>query len=82
MKNKMAKKAKPKNKTPSKKFEKYEVSNNKLNRKQTCPKCGSGTFLAVHKDRKHCGKCAYTVFETQEHKKEAPDAKIEEKASG
>lgn len=24
-----------------------------------CPRCGPGTFLAVHKDRVHCGKCGY-----------------------
>jgi len=61
----MAKKPKPKNKRPSKKFEKYKLSGDKLNRKQTCPKCGTGIFLAIHKDRKHCGKCAYTIFESK-----------------
>ena len=25
-----------------------------------CPKCGPGVFLAVHKDRKSCGRCGYT----------------------
>lgn len=24
-----------------------------------CPKCGSGTFLAEHADRRSCGKCGY-----------------------
>lgn len=24
-----------------------------------CPRCGTGTFLGVHKDRAHCGKCGY-----------------------
>ncbi len=59
----MAKKAKPKNKIPSKKFERYNISGESLTRKNSCPKCGMGIFLAIHKDRKHCGKCAYTVFE-------------------
>ena len=61
----MAKKAKPKNKIPSKRHEKYSVSEDKIIRKPTCPKCGAGIFLAVHKDRKHCGKCAYTIFENK-----------------
>lgn len=26
---------------------------------RTCPKCGAGTFLAEHKDRRTCGKCNY-----------------------
>ena len=25
-----------------------------------CPKCGSGTFLAEHADRRSCGKCGYS----------------------
>ncbi|MGI0132226.1 MAG: 30S ribosomal protein S27ae [Thermoplasmata archaeon] len=24
-----------------------------------CPKCGSGTFLAEHADRRSCGRCGY-----------------------
>lgn len=24
-----------------------------------CPKCGPGTFLAEHPDRRSCGKCGY-----------------------
>lgn len=49
-----------KNKNPSKKYEKYEVSGDTLKRKQSfCPKCGPGVFMAAHKDRKTCGKCGY-----------------------
>jgi len=40
----------------SKKFEKYSNGASK----KTCPKCGPGVFLAIHKDRVHCGKCSYT----------------------
>tara|TARA_Y100000310_G_C20468918_1_gene709022 strand:- start:455 stop:643 length:189 start_codon:yes stop_codon:yes gene_type:complete len=39
----------------SKKFEKYAGG-----AKRSCPKCGPGVFLAIHKDRVHCGKCSYT----------------------
>jgi len=59
----MAKKAKPKNKISSKKFQRYDLSGEKLSGRNPCPKCGPGIFLAIHKDRKHCGKCAYTIFE-------------------
>ncbi|MFP4523100.1 MAG: 30S ribosomal protein S27ae [Candidatus Woesearchaeota archaeon] len=39
----------------------YEVSGDKLSKKnKTCPKCGAGVFLAEHKDRRSCGKCAYS----------------------
>ena len=27
--------------------------------KPSCPKCGPGFFMAVHKDRRLCGKCGY-----------------------
>ena len=26
---------------------------------KSCPKCGPGVHLAVHKDRLSCGKCGY-----------------------
>ena len=39
----------------------YEVKGNSLSRKnKTCPKCGPGYFLGVHKNRDSCGKCGYT----------------------
>ncbi|MDP6155271.1 MAG: 30S ribosomal protein S27ae [Candidatus Thermoplasmatota archaeon] len=41
----------------------YEVKGNKVVRKkESCPKCGEGIFLAEHRDRKTCGKCSYMVF--------------------
>jgi small subunit ribosomal protein S27Ae len=57
-------KSKPaKNKAPSKKYEKYTVSGDKLERKaKFCVKCGPGFFMAEHKDRLTCGKCGYTEF--------------------
>ena len=58
----MGKKA-PGKKHENKVYENYEAKNDQLSRKKKfCPKCGSGTMLAQHKDRVHCGKCAYTEF--------------------
>lgn len=48
-----------KNKPTSKKYAKY--SNGKREGK-LCPRCGAGVFLAMHKNRLHCGKCNYTEF--------------------
>jgi ubiquitin-small subunit ribosomal protein S27Ae len=55
----MAKTQKKKKRT-SKVSKNYSVSGGKLERKnKTCPKCGTGTFLAKHKNRWTCGKCQY-----------------------
>ena len=46
------------------KWSKYAIEDGKLVRKaEFCPDpaCGPGIFLAVHKDRKSCGRCGYTV---------------------
>jgi len=57
----MAKAAAPKK--AIKKSDAYAVDGAALNRvKPFCPKCGPGTFMATHKDRKACGKCGYTEF--------------------
>jgi|TARA_Y100000310_G_scaffold216244_1_gene217276 small subunit ribosomal protein S27Ae len=41
----------------------YQVSGDKVERKNKfCSKCGSGIFLAKHKDRETCGKCGYSEF--------------------
>lgn len=56
-KGKKQKKKKPAQKVSSV----YEMSGDSIKRKnKTCPKCGTGTFMANHKDRWTCGKCAYT----------------------
>lgn len=61
-----AAKAAPKKKSVSKK-DAYKVTDNKAERiKPTCPKCGAGVFMAVHKDRSSCGKCGYTEFKKKE----------------
>ncbi|MBJ36517.1 MAG: 30S ribosomal protein S27ae [Euryarchaeota archaeon] len=49
---------------PNAKHSKYSVEGGELKRNgEFCPEegCGPGVFLAVHKDRKSCGKCGYTV---------------------
>jgi len=41
----------------------YQISGGKAERKNRfCSKCGSGVFLAKHKDRESCGRCYYTEF--------------------
>ncbi len=57
----MAKKAKPKNKNPSKRWTKYKVGGDKVISGAKCPRC-EFSFLAEHKDRRTCGKCGYTEF--------------------
>jgi small subunit ribosomal protein S27Ae len=55
---------KPKKKRVSPKVYKfYNISNGKLERlRRECPRCGRGVFMAMHKDRLHCGKCGYTEW--------------------
>jgi small subunit ribosomal protein S27Ae len=31
-----------------------------------CDRCGSGTFMADHKDRWYCGKCQLTIWKKKE----------------
>jgi len=58
----MAGKAAAKKSSVSKK-DAYKVEGDKVVRvKPVCPKCGPGVFMAVHKDRKACGRCGYTEF--------------------
>lgn len=51
-----------KNKPTGKKYKHYVIEGNKLKKGKSCPRCGQGVFLAVHKDRLYCGKCHYTEF--------------------
>ena len=44
----------------SKNWEQYSINGDSIDRKKkSCPKCGSGVFMAQHKNRVVCGKCAY-----------------------
>jgi small subunit ribosomal protein S27Ae len=40
----------------------YETKGSEIHRNhKSCPRCGSGVFMAHHKNREYCGKCGYTV---------------------
>jgi small subunit ribosomal protein S27Ae len=42
----------------------YTVKDGKAARKKdNCPRCGPGTFLASYKNRKYCGKCGYGIVQ-------------------
>ena len=43
----------------------YQMKGNVLERKrENCPRCGPGTFLAAFKNRKYCGKCGFGEIKT------------------
>jgi len=58
------KKSSAKKKKPGvKRWQLYTLKGDSLERKNyQCPKCGPGTFMAEHKDRRTCGQCKYTEF--------------------
>ena len=35
----------------------------KKEKKENCPRCGEGTFLAAYKNRKYCGKCGWSQIQ-------------------
>ena len=45
----------------------FEIKEGKVIRKNRyCPRCGTGVFLAKHKNRLTCGKCGYTeIFKNE-----------------
>ncbi len=44
----------------------YDLAGGKATRKnKSCPKCGPGMFMGIHKDRLVCGKCSYTEFSSK-----------------
>jgi len=64
----MAKKKKPKNKIPSKKYKNYIINQGKVTRRNMCPKCGPSTIMGDHKDRFYCGSCHYVEYKSKEKK--------------
>lgn len=56
-------KAKKKEKKAMQVWKLYQVSGDKVERKNRfCSKCGPGVFLAKHNNRESCGKCGYSEF--------------------
>jgi len=49
------------------KWNKYSVGEDgTLERKaEFCPNCGPGVFLAVHQNRKSCGRCGHTEMNNE-----------------
>jgi small subunit ribosomal protein S27Ae len=41
---------------------------------KSCPKCGPGTFLAEHPNRRSCGKCGYSEAKTSAPSAPTPTA--------
>jgi small subunit ribosomal protein S27Ae len=64
--------AKPEKKAGAKKAETgakalYKVEGEKVTRlRPTCERCGSGYFMAKHKDRYTCGHCGFTRYKQPE----------------
>jgi small subunit ribosomal protein S27Ae len=41
----------------------YKIEDDKVSRlRPTCERCGSGYFMAKHKDRYTCGHCGFTRY--------------------
>jgi small subunit ribosomal protein S27Ae len=54
----------------------YKAEGKEMKRlKKVCNRCGDGTFMAEHKDRRYCGKCGMTVWKTKEDTKPAKPTK-------
>ncbi len=51
-----------KKKKPKKPVQLWKLYESGKPKNPLCPKCGKGVFMAVHKDRKVCGKCGYSEF--------------------
>lgn len=60
--DKKTEKKEKKEKAKKKKSEFYKISQQGIERKKFCPKCGAGVFLAEHKNRHSCGNCSYTEW--------------------
>jgi small subunit ribosomal protein S27Ae len=55
----------------------YSTKGDQLTRThKSCPKCGPGTFLAEHNNRRPCGKCGYAESKTPPPATAAPKAKV------
>jgi small subunit ribosomal protein S27Ae len=53
----------------------YDTKGGKLVRKRDpCPRCGPGTFVAAYKNRKYCGKCGWGLVAQAMPTQSAPAA--------
>jgi len=52
-----------------KKGSKYDSKDSLKRKGKFCPKCGSGVFMAEHKNRYSCGKCSYTEWKEKGEQK-------------
>jgi small subunit ribosomal protein S27Ae len=51
----------------------YTIQGETLTRThRACPKCGPGTFLAEHADRRSCGRCGYSESKAPAERSEKP----------
>jgi ubiquitin-small subunit ribosomal protein S27Ae len=51
----------------------YDAGGETLKRTHlSCPKCGPGTFLAEHSNRRSCGRCGYSESKTPPPPKAKP----------
>lgn len=67
-KDKVSQKERPKSKSKHKKvqvWKLYKVDGGKVEKKEECPRCGSGSFIAQAKNRKYCGKCGWSQVENK-----------------
>ncbi len=68
-KEKKSQKEKPKSKKKHAKvqvWKLYDVKDGKAVRKrEKCPRCGPGVFLAAFKKRKYCGKCGWALLQQE-----------------
>ena len=53
----------------------YEVKDGQLIRKNPRSPKDNGLFMAVHKDRKHCGVTGHTEFNTQKQEEKPSENK-------
>jgi ubiquitin-small subunit ribosomal protein S27Ae len=51
-----------KKKITSVRYKLYDTTKDLTRKNKFCPKCGTGIFLAKHKDRVTCGQCSYSEF--------------------
>jgi len=58
-----------KKKKPKKPMQIWKIYEGGKAKNPECPKCGKGIFMAIHKDRKVCGKCGYSEFSSEQPEK-------------